>query len=105
MGFWKGRAITVFFLLILVQATWGAGETPSTDSQEDTNQTQNVMCTHMGDEGPESEIRVASWKFKEVETPLYVVIFILVVVLAKMGEKELGAIVIQYCKVPNLKNA
>ena len=89
MGFWKGRAITVFFLLILVQATWGTGEAPSADSQEDTNQTQNVMCTHMG-EGPESEIRVASWKFKEVETPLYVVIFILVVVLAKMGE-QLGA--------------
>ena len=88
MGFWRGRAIAVFFLLVLVQATWGAGEapSPSADSHEDTNQTQNVMCTHMGEEGPESEIRVASWKFQEVETPLYVVIFILVVVLAKMGE-------------------
>ena len=87
MGSCGGRISAVLFLLLLLAVVQtGLGAASSQDgSHGDSNQT-DPMCSNTGAEGPKSNIKVASLKFEEVEAPLYVLIFILVVVLAKMGQ-------------------
>ena len=77
----------MFLLLLLAVVQTGLGAASQDASHGDSNQT-DPMCSNTGAEGPKSSIEVASLKFEEVEAPLYVLIFILVVVLAKMGQLQ-----------------
>ena len=84
MGDRSGVTTCRLLLLLLLLTGLVAGSTSADESQGATNGT-NRHCMP-GEEGPDSTISVARLKFEEVETPLYVVMFILVVILAKMGE-------------------
>lgn len=66
------------WLVLLLLAPYAAGEEPG--------ETEEVECGGEEERSFDSEVRVAKFQYEEFQVQLFIIIFVIIAVFAKMGE-------------------